>query len=163
MKPPADRHLDPQGAGTDVPAAAPLRYGVHWSIVFTTATVLAILSSILAWRFTLSLGYPQTQWWNLVILNAAYWYLWALVPPAIVWLSQHCRFERQGLWRAIVVHLPSVVIFSIGHIAAMAGVQWWLARTHGRSFSWPSEVLRSALLNFDWEMMTYWAIVGLSH
>ena len=33
----------------------------------------------------------------------------------------------------------------------------------GRSFSWWVEVKRSALQNFDWEMMTYWAIAGLSH
>jgi two-component system LytT family sensor kinase len=163
MKPPSDRQLDLHGAGTDVPAVAPPRYGLHWSIIFTTATVLTILSSVLAWRFTRSLGYPQAQWVTLVILNATYWYLWMLFTPAIIWLSQHFRFERQGLWRAILVHLPSVVVFSLGHIATMAGVQWWLARTQGRSFSWWSEVQRTALLNFDWEMMTYWAIVGLSH
>jgi LytS/YehU family sensor histidine kinase len=45
----------------------------------------------------------------------------------------------------------------------MAGVQWWLAATDGRTFSWWMEFKRSALQNFDWEMMTYWAIAGLSH
>ena len=45
----------------------------------------------------------------------------------------------------------------------MAGMQWWLMTASGRSFSWWVEVKRSALLNFDWEMMTYWAIAGLSH
>jgi two-component system, LytTR family, sensor kinase len=163
MKPPADRQLDLHGAGTDVPAAAPLRYGVHWSVIFGTATVLAVFSSILAWRFTLSLGYPLAHWRSLVILNAAYWFLWAAFTPAIIWLSQHFRFERQGLWRAIVVHLPSVVVFSLGHIVAMGGVQWWLARAQGKSFSFVAETQRMALLNFDWEMVTYWAIVGLSH
>jgi LytS/YehU family sensor histidine kinase len=67
------------------------------------------------------------------------------------------------LVRAILVHLPSVALFSFAHIAAMAGVQWWLATADGRSFSWWTEVKRSALLNIDWEMMTYWAIAGLSH
>jgi LytS/YehU family sensor histidine kinase len=45
----------------------------------------------------------------------------------------------------------------------MAGVQWWLAASDGRPFSWWLEFKRSALQNFDWEMMTYWAIAGLSH
>jgi signal transduction histidine kinase len=162
MKPPADRRLDPQGAGTDVPHA-PLRYGVPWSVIFAGATILTLLSSLLAWRFTIAMGRTPSYWRTLVILNGAYWYLWALFTPAIIWLSQHCRFERQGLWRAIVVHLPSVVVFSLGHIAAMTTVQWWLARTDGRSFAWLAEMQKAALLNFDWEMMTYWTIVGLSH
>jgi two-component system, LytTR family, sensor kinase len=163
MKPPADRRLDLRGSGTDVPAAAPLRYGLHWSIIFMAATALALLSSLLAWRFTLSLGYETNHWRTLVLLNTSYWYLWALFTPAIIWLSQHFRFERQGLWRAVLVHVPSVLLFSLGHIAAMTGVQWWFARAQGRLFSWWSEAQSTALLNFDWEMMTYWTIVGLSH
>jgi two-component system, LytTR family, sensor kinase len=163
MKPPADRQLDLHGAGTDVPAVAPPRYGLHWSIIFMAATALALLSSLLAWRFTLSLGYEPTHWRTIVILNTSYWYLWALFTPAIIWLSQHFRFERQGLWRAVLVHVPSVVMFSLGHIAAMTSVQWWFARAQQRPFRWVQEAQSTALLNFDWEMMTYWTIVGLSH
>ena len=100
MKPPADRKLDLQGAGTDVPNVAPRRYGLRWSIVFLAATVLALFSSILAWQFSSSLGNRATPWRTLVILNTTYWYVWALFTPAIIWLSQHFRFERQGLWRA---------------------------------------------------------------
>jgi len=163
MKPPADRQLDLQGAGTDLPAVAPLRYGVHWSIVFIAATLLGLFSSLIAWQYTLSTGRQPTYGRTLVILNTTYWYLWALFTPAIIWLSQHFRFERQGLWRAVLVHLPSVVVFSLSHIATMSGVQWWFARSQGKSFSWWEEAQRTALLNFDWEMMTYWTIVGLSH
>jgi signal transduction histidine kinase len=111
--------------------------------------------------FTRALGRPVTNWTALVFLNATYWYVWALFTPSIVWLSQHFRFERQGLVRAFLVHLPSVAIFSFAHIAVMTGAQWWLASTH--PYSWWAEVKRSALMNFDWEMMTYWAIAGLSH
>ncbi len=163
MKPPADRQLNLDGTGTDVPAAAPLRYGVHWSIVFMAATVLALFSTLLAWQFTVSLGHEVRYWRTLIILNTTYWYLWALFTPAIIWLSQHFRFERKGLWRAVVVHLPSVVLCSLTHILTMSGVQWWFARAQGRPFAWWEEAQKSALLNFDWEMMTYWTIVGLSH
>ena len=163
MRPPADRLLDLRGAGTDVPANAPLRYGVHWSVVFIGATLLGLFSSLLAWQFTISRGQSVSYWRTLVILNTTYWYVWALFTPAIVWLSQHFRFEYKGLWRAVLVHVPSVIVFSLGHIVTMSSVQWWYARSEGRNFSWWSEVQRSALLNFDWEMMTYWAIVGLSH
>ena len=163
MKPPADRKLDLRGAGTDLPAANPPAYGLPWSVVLLAATALGLLSSALAWQFTLAMGRETTHWRTLVILNTTYWYLWALFTPAIIWLSQHFRFERQAIWRALAVHIPSVIVFSLTHIAIMSGVQWWVARSQGRTFSWWSDVQRSALLNFDWEMMTYWAIVGLSH
>ena len=45
----------------------------------------------------------------------------------------------------------------------MEGVHWWLARSQGKSYAWWTQVQRSAFLYLDWEMMTYWAIVGLSH
>jgi signal transduction histidine kinase len=162
MKPPADRRLDTTGAGVDLPAPARPRYGLRWTLVFAAATLLGVLSSALAVQFTRALGKPTPNWISLVILNGTYWYVWALFTPSIVWLSQHFRLERQGLVRAILVHVPSVALFSFSHIAAMAGVQWCLLEP-GRSFTWWIEVKRSALQNFDWETMTYWAIAGLSH
>jgi LytS/YehU family sensor histidine kinase len=45
----------------------------------------------------------------------------------------------------------------------MGGVQWWYATASGRTFWWWDEVQRNALQYFDWEMMTYWTIAGLSH
>ena len=162
MKPPADRRFDTSGAGIDLPARARPRYGLCYPLVFAVATLLGVLSSALAVQFTRALGKPAPDWTTLAVLNCTYWYVWALFTPTIVWLSQHFRFERQGLVRAILIHLPSVVLFSFAHIAAMTSMRWWLVAS-SQSFSWWNEVKRSALLNFDWEMMTYWAIAGLSH
>jgi two-component system LytT family sensor kinase len=132
-------------------------------MVVLVATLLGLASSVLAWQFTMALGRPANQWRWLLILNCAYWYIWACFTPGIVWLSQHYRFERGGLVRALIVHLPSVGLFSFSHIAAMQGVRWWLASAEGRPFDWWPQVQRAALQNIDWEMMTYWAIAGLSH
>ena len=131
--------------------------------MLVVATILGAVSSVLAWQFTLAVGRPETHWKTLVILNGTYWYVWAIFTPAIVWLSQHFRFERKGLIRAVLIHLPSVALFSLAHIAAMSTALWWLAVVDGRTFNWWAEFKASALKNFDWEMMTYWAIAGLSH
>jgi two-component system, LytTR family, sensor kinase len=163
MKPPADRRLDMSGASTDVPVIAGPRSILRWPCVVGVATLLGIISSMLALQFTYSLGRSPARWFALVVLNCTYWYLWALFTPAIVWLSQRFRFEWQGLLRAILVHLPAVALFSFAHIAAMGALQWWFVTMDGRQFSWWYEVKRNALQNFDWEMMTYWAIAGLSH
>ena len=161
MKPPSDRLLDTSGAGIDLPARARPRYGLRWSVILGMATLLGVLSTALAFSFTRALGRPTSNWITLAVMNGTYWYVWAIFTPSIVWLSQHVRFERQGLIRALLIHLPSVALFSSAHIAAMAGVQWWLSATH--VYPWWAEVKRATLQTFDWEMMTYWTIVGLSH
>jgi signal transduction histidine kinase len=163
MKPPADRQLDLSGASCDLPIGVRPRYGVPWPLVLLVATLLGFVSSMLAWQLTVALDRTGTYLRWLIVLNYAYWYTWAAFTPSIVWLSQRFRFERQGLLRALAVHLPAVLIFSLAHIAAMQAAQWWLVTSEGGVFSWWSEAQRAALLNLDWEMMTYWAIVGLSH
>jgi signal transduction histidine kinase len=163
MKPPADLQLDLSGARCDVPIQVRPRYGVPWPLVFLVATLLGFVSSMLAWQLSVRLDQGDTYFRWLVVLNCAYWYTWALFTPSIVWLSQRFRFERQGLMRAFAVHLPSVVLFSLAHIAVMQGAHWWLVTSEGGVFVWWQEAQRAALINLDWEMMTYWTIAGLSH
>jgi two-component system, LytTR family, sensor kinase len=163
MKPPADRLLDLQGSGTDVPAIGRNVYGVRGRHVFIVATLLGLLSTTLAWQFTRLVGKYPTPFSTLIVLNFAWWYVWGLMAPTVVWLSQHFRVERGRLLRALAVHLPAVILFSLAHIVGMEGVNWWLARAQGREYEWWSHVQRAAVLYFDWEMMTYWAMVGLSH
>ena len=146
-----------------MPAAPRVSHGVRWSVVFAVATALAVLSSALAWQFTQWLQRPEIGWETVATLNFAYWYLWALATPAIVWLSEHFRFERGRLVRASLVHVPAVVVVSLGHVVSMQAIQWWIATLDDRPFEWWTEVQRAALQYFDWEMITYWAIVGLSH
>src|SRR3954471_12076423 len=77
MKPPADRRLDLNGSGVDLPAPTRPRYGVRWSLVLLVATVLSVVSSMVAMQFTLALGTAPTHWRSVIFLNCSYWYLWA--------------------------------------------------------------------------------------
>ena len=116
MKPPPDRALDIRGTGTDLPPRLRPKYGVEWMHVFVVATALGLLSTTLAWQFTRFVGKWPASVGMLVILNFAWWYLWALMAPSVVWLAQHVPFARGSLVRAIAVHLPSVIMFSFTHI-----------------------------------------------
>jgi two-component system, LytTR family, sensor kinase len=146
-----------------VPAWVRGRHGVRGVHILIVATGLALLSTTLAWQFTRLFGKWSTPLSTLFVLNFSWWYFWALMAPVVIWLSQHFQFERGGLLRALAVHVPAVVVFSFLHIAAMEGVHWWLAYSAGRQYAWWSQLQRAGLLYVDWEMMTYWAIVGLSH
>ena len=73
---------------------------------------------------------------TLVILNFTWWYVWALMAPAVVWLAQHFQVARGSLLRAIVVHVPGGRSSSRSpHIAGMEGVHWWLARYAGQDYA----------------------------
>ena len=107
-------------------------------------------------------GEHSTGWLSLVTVNCSYWFTWALLTPAVVWLSQHFRFERPGLPTALLVHLPAVALFSLGHLAVMTGVHWWLAMAAGRTFDWGAEFGHAMLTNLAAEMITYSAIAAAS-
>jgi two-component system, LytTR family, sensor kinase len=162
MKPPADRRLDLNGTGVDLPAPPRPRYGLSSRVMLAAAAVLSVLSSLLAAEIATSNGNPPA-WRSIIILNCSYWFAWALCAPALVWLSQHFRFERHGLGRALLVHLPGVALFSLSHIAVITAVQWWLAMSAGRPFEWGPEFRHAALTNLPWEMITYSAIAAVSH
>jgi sensor histidine kinase YesM len=56
------------------------------------------------------------------------------------------------------------VVFVLAHALLIVTIREALALPLGISLgSWWSEFQRLFFLNFDWEMMTYWAVVGLSH
>jgi two-component system LytT family sensor kinase len=163
MKPPPDRLLDIRGTGTDVPAFNRSPHGVRGSHILIVATALGLLSTTLAWQFTQLFARSPTPLSTLIVLNFSWWYFWALMAPVVMWLARRFQFERGGLIRAVAVHLPAVVVFSFTHIAAMEAIHWWLAYSAGKPYAWWSQVQRSGVLYVDWEMMTYWAIVGLTH
>ena len=62
MTPPRDTRLDNAGAGVDLPLPPRPEQGVHWPIVVFVATLLGLVSSALAWQFTISLGRPPGSW-----------------------------------------------------------------------------------------------------
>jgi two-component system, LytTR family, sensor kinase len=163
MKPPRDRLLDVHGSGRDMPVQAVAPGGVTWPQALLVATGLGLLSTTLAWQFSRTSGRTDLQTITLLILNFSWWYVWALMAPAVVWLAQRFRFERGALFRAGAVHVPAVIAFSWTHIAIMEAVHWWMAYAEGQPYMWWAQFKRSSILYLDWEMMTYWAIVGLSH
>src|SRR3989304_2460394 len=55
-----------------------------------------------------------------------------------------------------------VISFTAGHVAAMTTLRWRLVEDPSRAYEWTAGFNLTFIQYFDWEMMTYWAIVGLS-
>jgi len=128
--------------------------------ILAVATLLGIYSSLLAYSFQLTM--QQANWWRLFALNISYWYAWALLAPLIFRLSRRFRFDRNA-WRApLAVHLAAAGLTALAHVMMTVAVRNFL-RGALTWDSWYAVVRETYWTSVDWEMMTYWMIVGVSH
>jgi len=133
-------------------------------VIFGVATALGFFSGFQAYYYVSTFTDWPASLPFLLALNLGYWYSWACLTPAVLWLARVFPFERDTWKSAFAVHLPGVFVATTAHIALTVASQMvivWVAGQEQRS--WRLEAQRMFFNNFDWEMMTYWTIVGLSH
>lgn len=140
---------------------------IRLRLIFGTATLMGILTAFQAYYYVTTFatrGDGQASLFLLLLLNLNYWYSWALLTPLILWLSRRFPLERATWLRSVPVHLAGVFVCTLVHVALViagrAAVYTWWGTWSGQ---WLMQFQQMFFLNFDWEMMTYWTIVGLSH
>ncbi len=91
---------------------------------------------------------PWSQTLQLTVVNSA---IALLFLPAIVWLTRRFPIERKTWPRALLVHVPACLLFSVGH-----SFLYWTA-------CYASNRLGATLFfRFHPNLLTYWAIVGFT-
>lgn len=140
--------------------------GIRARHIFIVATALGFFSAFSAYYYVASFSTRQEKFTVLLALNLNYWYSWALLTPIILWLSARFPLERGQFLRSVPVHAAGVVASTLAHVVLVMGgraaIRALFAPMPGGT-SWTSEFQRMFFFNFDYEMMTYWAIVFLSH
>lgn len=142
---------------------APPTIPARW--IFLAATALGVFSTTEALGYHLLYEDSPTPWAIAFLLNFSYWYVWALLTPPILWVARKYPFDRQIWGRVVLVHVIGVFLFTFLH---SAGSSWarvltvdWLKPERAIPFS---RALRERfVLNFDYEAITYWFLVGISH
>jgi two-component system, LytTR family, sensor kinase len=133
-------------------------------LVVGVATVLGVFSALQAYNYVTLFTERKPRMLHLLALNMTYWYAWALLVPGVLWLARHYRFERNTWKRSAAVHAVGVVLFTFLHAVITVSIREPLIAWFGwRTARWWSQFQELFFLNFDWEMMTYWAFVVLSH
>ncbi|HKE88145.1 MAG TPA: histidine kinase [Vicinamibacterales bacterium] len=132
--------------------------------IFAVATAFGIFSGLQAYNYvTLFTDRPQ-PFHLLLALNVTYWYAWAVLVPGMLWMARRYRFGRHTWKRAAAAHVVAVIVFTLSHAVMMVTSRVLIMKVlAGRDVSWWMYFQELFFLNFDWEMMTYWAVVGLSH
>jgi signal transduction histidine kinase len=147
-------------AGTDAggaPIPAP-------RVIFAVATALGFFSGFQAYYFVSTISERPASFPLLLALNLSYWYSWALLTPGIIWLARRFPFEKRAWKLSILVHAVGVFSATLLHVTLTVATRIAIFAVIDQPASpWWVEMQRMFFLNFDWEMMTYWAIIGLSH
>jgi len=155
------RSLDAARDEVFTPARERLPLRLSW-ILLAAAGLGAFSTAIAETYKTFSPGMSGTLP-VLASLNLSYWYAWAILVPGMLWVARRFRFDRDTWRRTVPVHLVAVTVFTVAHAALAAlGRVWTMRLLMGREVSFLMS-MQERILNFDYGMVTYWFIVGLSH
>jgi two-component system LytT family sensor kinase len=131
-------------------------------LVFLSWTLLGLVFSSQSYVYYAVRG-GDVRWLPTLTWVFAEWYTWAALSPFILRLARRFRIERRRWSRALIIHLAAGVLFSVAHAALQAAVnQLPLGFGHApRPFA---ELFKYLLLeNYSISLLTYWALVGISH
>jgi signal transduction histidine kinase len=135
--------------------------------VFAAATPFVLFSTLQAYRLTtLNLRTPMDiEVGKLLLLNAAYWYVFALLTPTIFRLANRFRLDGPQWIRSAGIHGLCALSFSVFHCACMIAMRLTLWPNGGKAplVAWTTYVQRRFLENLDWSLMVYTTIVGVSY
>ena len=135
---------------------------IPFRVIVAVATALGFFSAFAAFYFVSTFTDKQDTFGLLLLLNLGYWYSWVVLTPGILWLTRRFPFDRAAWKTSIPVHIVGVVAAVSAHVVMAVASRmaiYWLAGQ--RLDTWLHEAQEMLFLNFDWEMMTYWTIVGV--
>lgn len=157
--------LDARQTAVDSAAMEPARdVVIRPRVIFGVATALGFFSAFQAFYFVSVFTQRPASFPQLLALNLSYWYSWAVLAPGIIWLGRLFPLDRRFWKRSVAVHIVGVLCATVAHVSLHVAARLAIARAMGdESGTWIVEAQRMFFLNFDWETMTYWAILGVSH
>ena len=140
----------------------PLQGRVPVRVIFGVATALGFFSAFAAFYFVSTFTDKRDAFGLLLVLNLGYWYTWAALTPAILRLTRHFPFDRASWKLSVAVHIAGVLLATSLHVVLAVALRMLTYYAFGESLdTWLHEAQEMLFLNFDWEMMTYWTIVGV--
>ena len=138
---------------------------VRW--ILLVATILTLFSTAQAYRLTtLNLRVPyDIEVSSLLLLNGVYWFVPAAFTLPIFYLARRYRLDGERWAGALAIHVAAALLFSVVHLACMllTRVALWPSAGKSPAVAWTSFAQRQYLMQLDWLLMTYSAIIGLGY
>lgn len=139
------------------------RRWVKWGLIFLGWTLIGLFfGSQLYLLSSLGFGMPMT-WGRASVSGLADWYIWGALAPLVFWFSRCFRLGR-GTWPAILLlHLASSLALALVQLLLTTALAELLESIGGKPFPFLTGLRFALAVKFHWNVVIYWAILGLSH
>lgn len=119
--------------------------------------ILAILSSLAVFLDSRLLG--KQTWLQFLLHSGIHWFIWIVLTPFVLWLSDTFSFERKKWKRSVLLHLFSSLFFSILYsIIRTLFIHW------GEPFPEIFMYFRNSFIRqAPAQLFFYWGLLGISH
>lgn len=138
------------------------RYGLQ---LFGAATVLGLIA---AGQFYLAarMEGEQVPFIAAVVWAMPFWYLWAILVPAVVFVARRLPIERTRWISRTALHLAIAIGFAFVHSLPMFAIQWFAQPGESLDLANRSPIAMLMVFvayEFTSNMLAYGTIVGVTH
>jgi len=144
------------------------RPSIPWPLLLAIATLFGISSTFQAYG-RVAISNEQMMpgaLRHLVVLNLAYWYIPALLTPAIMAFAVRFPLNRRSWPQRLPLHVAFALSYSIVHTAAMMALRAAMMGSQALSrpaAGWWVGALREYFSQLDWLLTTYLFLVGVGY
>jgi len=118
-------------------------------------TLLGLVSSVQIFFAHDRLAINPYTWRQALLAGLASWYLWGLLSPLVAWLGRRFQVDRANSGRHFFIHLGASLDLALLHLVATVWVQG--------PGSFAQKLVDDFALYFHWNVVVYWAILGIVH
>lgn len=136
---------------------------VRWGLIFLGWTLVGLFfGSQLYLLSALGFGMPVT-WTRACTSGLADWYIWGALAPLVFWFGRRFRLGR-GTWPVcLLLHLITSVILALIQLLLTTSLAEFIELFGGRPFPFLVGLRFALAVKFHWNVVIYWAILGLGH
>ena len=124
---------------------------IRW---FGLWSLLGLASSVQIHFAHLRIATNPYTWPQALLAGFSFWYLWGALAPVVAWMGRRFQVDRANFGRHFFIHLGASLDLALLQLAVTAVVQ-------GGSFG--QRLVDDFSLYFHWNVVVYWAILGVVH
>ena len=110
-----------------------------------------------------SFTHDPSPWWHHLVSWMVGVYLWALLTPAIVWLSEKFPLDRRNWPRRVALHLPASILITVLELLLEAAILFRLGVFPSIMKTFSATAAFLVMIGFHQGVLTYWVILAAEH
>jgi two-component system LytT family sensor kinase len=108
-------------------------------------------------------SHDPTPWWHYLASWLTGVYLWALLTPAVIWLSNRFPIARRNWLRRVALHVPLSVAISLVQLVAESAILPRLGVFPAVMKTFGVTLAVLLIIGLHQSVMTYWMILAVEH